>query len=381
MKKILIIILMVLCAASVFADFKFSGGAKIVWSYDFKTGKFTSSGRDGNAAVNMVVKATGDFYSITLQGPLYSRSSTTEGINGRITLKAIKLLNEFDIEFETIKSLDIYAGNSVIRSNIAYADPMAHDDGSLKLLIATNTKYLPYGLELGLENLVIKTGMTLAAEHQEYGFNVLGKFFDGALVAEAGYAYNSETEEPAASNDKTGHKFADGGNGNRIGTSFALDIAKLAGSEEWSTIVSADVQLNLDNKEANAYYAAGVVQYRNWFAGLEYKYTCAYIDDLKDTSGAVIQAGTKQARITGIEGKVRYTFDTKHKPTLYATAGYMLERKDLLSDYSDKGFMCSVGGTITVKEMTVKVEYRYAEHEWYTYPGSSKLNFEINFKF
>ena len=385
MKKTHVIFLILLCAlTSVFAEFKFTGGAKIVWSYDFNESKFTSSGREGSASLNMTVRATGDFYSIVLQGPLYSRSTTEEGMKGRITLKAIKLLEEFDIKFDKIKSLDIYAGNSIIRSNHAYADPLKHDDGSMQLLIATNSRFFPYGAEIGIDDFTIKFGMTINSEHQEYGFNVKGKFLDGAVEAEAGYAFNNDKEfkkEKVDGNEyRYGHKFEDGDNGHRVGTSFKVDVAKLANKDDLSVILSADVQLNLGYKEANAYYAAAVVKYQNWFGGVEYKYIPKTIDEWK-VDNVVKHAKIEHARISAVEGKVQYTFDTKHSPVVFATAGYMFDRHDLESDYKDKGFLLGVGASIKVKEMTVKAEYKYSTYEWSKFYGQSKVNFEINFSF
>ena len=374
MKKTLVIILIVLCAVtSLFAEFKFSGKAKIVWSYDFDNKEFTYSGRDGEAAANMTVRATGDFYSIVLQGPLYSRSSASEGIRARITLRAIKLLEEFDIKFDKIKTLDIYAGNSIIRGNHVYADPLGHDDGSVQLLIATNYANLPYGFELGTKTFTLKTGMTIADGHEEYGFNLKGSFLDGALLAEAGYAYNSDDHEPDSS-DRSGHKFADGGNGNRIGTSFQIDIAKIAGSENWSTILSADAQLNLDNQDANAYYAAAVVKYKSWFAGFEYKYIPVTLEYKE-------RPYKHNARLSGVEGKLQYSFDTKHSPVVFVTAGYMFDRTEFDYNVTDKGVLVGFGASIKVKEMTVKVDYKYTDYEWGKITGQSKLNFEINFSF
>lgn len=378
MKKTLLIILAILCVTSAFADFKFTGKAKIVWAYDFNKGEFTASGREGEAAVNMTVRASGDFYSITLQGPLFSRSTAYEGMKGRITLKAIKLLEEFDIKVDKIKSLDIYAGNSIIRANHVYADPFAHDDGSLQLLLATNSRYFPYGLELTVDNLTLKTGMTIASEHQEYGLNFKGSFLDGALVAEAGYAYNSDKEFKSetvnGNNYRYGHKFSDGGNGRRFGTSVTVDIAKLAGSENLNAILSADAQLNLDYKRANAYYAAAVVKYKNWFAGFEYKYIPVELS-------YEVAPKKHEARLSAVEGKIQYTFDTKHSPVLYATAGYILDRSELDFDKTDKGPLFSCGAKITIKDMTVKIEYKYTTFELDQFYGQSKLNFEINFSF
>lgn len=378
MKKTLIIILAILCATSAFADFKFTGKAKIVWAYDFATSQFTAKGREGEAAVNMTVRASGDFYSIVLQGPLFSRSTAKEGMKGRITLKAVKLLEEFDIKLDKIKALDIYAGNSIIRANHVYADPFGHDDGSLQLLIATNSRYFPYGLELTVDNFTIKTGMTIASEHQEFGFNFKGSFLDGALLAEAGFAFNNDKEfksETVNCNEyRYGHKFSDGGNGKRVGTSFSVDIAKLAGSENLNAILSADAQLNLDYKRANAYYAAAVVKYKNWFAGFEYKYIPV------ELSYNTLPK-KHEARVSAVEGKIQYTFDTKHSPVLYATAGYVLDRSEYDYDYSDKGLLLSAGASIKVKEMTVKVEYKYTTFELDQFYGQNKLNFEINFSF
>ena len=385
MKKLLLTLLTILCATSAFADFKFTGKAKIVWAYDFNKSEFTASGREGTAAVNMSVRATGDFYSIALQGALYSRSSSEEGIRARITLRTIKLLEEFDIKFDKIKAFDLYAGNSIIRANHVYADPFAHDDGSVQLLIATNYMYFPYGFELVIDKLTIKTGMTLASDskthvkHQEFGFNLKGAFLDGALLAEAGFAYNNDTNEPS-SKDRSGHKFEDGGNGRRFGTSFTLDIAKIAGSENLNAILSADAQLNFDNPDANAYYAAAVAKYKNWFAGFEYKYIPKSIEKLEE-DGKTIHEQIKRARITAIEGIIQYTFDTKHTPKIFVTAGYILDRHDLDSDYKDSGLLFSVGASIKVKEMTVKVEYKHNDYELSKFYGQSKLNFEISFSF
>ena len=382
MKKILIIILAILCATSAFADFKFTGKAKIVWAYDFNNGEFTASGREGEAAANMTVRATGDFYSIVLQGALYSRSSATEGIRARITLRAIKLLEEFDIKFDKIKAFDLYAGNSIIRGNHVYADPFGHDDGSVQLLIATNYMYFPYGFELAIGDFTFKTGMTLASDstthekHQEFGFNLKGSFLNGALLAEAGFAYNNDTNEPT-SKDRRGHKFEDGGNGRRFGTSFSVDVAKLAGSENLNAILSADAQLNLDNKDANAYYAAAVVKYKNWIGGFEYKYIPKTIEEWKEGNLPKIS----RARITAVEGIIQYTFDTKHTPKIFVTAGYMLDRHDLDSEFKDSGLLFGIGASIKVKEMTVKVEYKNNDHEMSKHYGQNKLNFEINFSF
>ena len=383
MKKILIVMLMVLCASSLFADFRFSGKVKTVWSYDFESKQFSFKGRDKNAngeqaAANMTVKATGDFYSITLQGALYSRSAATEGIKARITLRGIKLLNEFDINPKVIKSFDIYIGNSIIRSNYVYADPLKHDDGSVQLLLATNYMNLPFGFEMAIGNFTLRTGMTIADAHEEYGFNVRGSFLDGAILAEAGYSYNSDTNEPS-SKDRSGHKFEDGGNGSRFGTSAAIDIAKLAKKENLNVILSADAQLNLDNSDANAYYAAAVVKYKNWFAGFEYKYIPKTIEKWEAETKTYNKIA--HARISAVEGKIQYTFDTKHTPVLFATAGYMFDRHDLESDYKDEGFLFGIGASITVKEMTVKVEYKYTDYEWAQFYGQSKLNFELNFSF
>ncbi len=384
MKKLLLILLTILCATSAFADFKFTGKAKIVWAYDFNKSEFTASGREGTAAVNMSVRASGDFYSITIMGPLFSRSTDKEGMKGRITLRAIKLLEEFDIKLDKIKALDIYAGNSIIRSNHVYADPFAHDDGSLQLLLATNSKYFPYGLELTVDNFTLKTGMTVAAEHQEYGFNIKGSFLDGALIAEAGYAFNNDTEfkkETVNGNEyRYGHKFEDGDNGKRFGTSLSVDIAKLAGSEDLNAILSADAQLNFDNPDANAYYAAAVVKYKNWFGGFEYKYIPKSIDEWKEND-VTIKKQIKRARVTAIEGIIQYTFDTKHTPKIFVTAGYILDRHDLDSDYKDSGLLFSIGASIKVKEMTVKVEYKHNDYELSKFYGQSKLNFEISFSF
>jgi len=381
MKKTFIIILtLLICTTALFAEFKFSGKAKIVWSYDFESKKFTYTGRDGEAAANMTVRANGDFYSIVLQGALYSRSSSTEGIRARITLKALKLLEEFDIKFDNLKSLDIYAGNSIIRGNHVYVDPLGHDDGSVQLLIATNYMNLPYGFEIATKTFTLKTGMTLADGHQEYGFNLKGNFCDGALLAEAGVAYNSDTNEPS-SKDRSGHKFADGGNGHRFGTSFQIDIAKLAKSENLNVILSTDAQLNFDIPEANAYYAAAVVKYKNWFIGAEYKHIPVSLEYIETDAKGKETTVYHKARVSGVEGKIQYTFDTKHSPVVFATAGYMFDRSQYDYDITHEGLLLGFGASIKVKEMTVKVDYRYTDYEWGKITGQSKLNFEINFSF
>ena len=91
------------------------------------------------------------------------------------------------------------------------------------------------------------------------------------------------------------------------------------------------------------------------------------------------------ARISAVEGKVSYTFvENNLKPTLAATAGYMLSRKSLPGEpiaVDDKGFMFSVSGQITVLGLNVKLGYTFREFEPNKYFGTSKAYIELNFKF
>ena len=100
-------------------------------------------------------------------GALYSRSNDKEGINARITLKGKPLFKEAGIELNKLDQLDFLIGNQIIRSNKVYADPLAHDDGSVQLLLATNFRYLPAGIEFGTKNWTAKVAGTIIQDHEE----------------------------------------------------------------------------------------------------------------------------------------------------------------------------------------------------------------------
>lgn len=387
-KTILIILVLVLVIGSAFADVRFSGGAKAVWGYDFNNEEFTVSGRDksatGVAAANLMVKVVGDYFSFNFMGDIYSRSKDTEGINARITLRGKPLFKEAGIEFKTLEQLDFLVGNQIIRSNKVYADPLGHDDGSVQLLLATNSQYLPAGVEFGTKDWTVRIAGTIIKGHEEIGGNIRVKLFDGALWAEAGYAYNSDEKFDSA--NRLGHKFDDGGNGHRVGASASVDIAKLIGKDNLSIILSGDVQLNLndqnqaDNSNANAYFGALVLKTDRFFFGAEYRNIPRKIDEW----AGHIEDDTR-TRISAVEGKVSYTFiENNLKPTLAATAGYMLSRKSLPGEpiaVDDKGFMCSASGQITVLGLNVKLGYTFQEFEPNRYYGTSKAFVELNFSF
>ncbi len=398
-KTILIILVLVMVIGSAFADVRFSGAAKVLWGYDFNNQEFTVSGRDyasiretynygkiynTSAAANLTVKVVGDYFSFNFMGALYSRSNDKEGINARITLKGKTLLKEAGIELNKLDQLDFLIGNQIIRSNKVYADPLAHDDGSVQLLLATNFRYLPAGIEFGTKNWTAKVAGTIIKDHEEIGGNLRVKLFEGALWVEAGYSYNNDAE--FISTTRLGHKFDDGGNGHRFGASASVDIAKFLGMENKNIILSGDVQLNLndesqkENKNANAYFGAVVFKTEKFFFGAEYRNVPVKIDSWDGH----INDDTR-TRISAVEGKVSYTFvENNLKPTLAATAGYMLSRKSLPGEpiaVDDKGFMFSVSGQITVLGLNVKLGYTFREFEPNKYFGTSKAYFELNFKF
>ena len=391
-KTILIILVLVMVICSAFADVRFSGGAKVVWGFDFNTEAFYASGRDKTpvssstttpAAANLRFRVTGDWFYFDFMGAIYSRSNDSEGINARATLKGKPLLKEAGIEINNLDQLDILIGNQIIRSNKVYADPLAHDDGSVQLLLATNFRYLPAGVEFGTKDWTVKIGGTVVTGHQEIGGNIRLRLFDGALWAEAGYAYNSD--EKFDSPLRCGHKYDDGGNGHRVGASASVDVAKFFGMENLGIILSGDVQLNLSdgtdlygNKNANAYYAAFVLKTDRFFLGAEYRDIPKTIEKVEDVTERIL------TRIKAVEGKASYTFiDNNLKPTLEASAGYMLSRKNLSGqpENNDNGFMCSAAGSITVLGLTVKLGYTYQKFEPGKVTGASRAYFELNFKF
>ena len=381
-KTIAVILVFVLVIGAAFADFKFSGGAKVVWGYDFINNETTIGGRDllsngDTAAANLVFRVTGDYFSFNFGGALYSRSNGYEGINARITLRGKPLFKEAGIEITKLDQLDFLIGNQIIRANKVYADPLSRDDGAMQLLLATNSKYLPAGIELGTKNWTVKIGGSIKKDHEEIGGNLRLRLLDGAVWAEAGYAYNSDTTEPSSTN-RIGHKFEDGGNGHRAGASFAVDIAKIIDKEDLNLVLSGDVQLNFDDKDANAYFAAAVVKKDSFIFGAEYRSLPKTVtDDDK------VKPKTK-VRINAVEGKVSYKFtEAKLTPQLEATAGYVLSRKNIEgeAELDDKGLMWSASGSVTILGLTIKLGYSFREFEPDKYYGRSNAFLELNFKF
>ena len=373
-KTIAVILVFVLVIGAAFADFKFNGGAKVVWGYNFAKQETTVSGRDGNAAANMILRVTGDYFSFNFGGALYSRSSSTEGINARITLRGKPLFKEAGIEIEKLDQLDFLIGNQIIRSNKVYADPLSRDDGTMQLLIATNSKYFPAGIELGTKNWTVKFGGSIIKDHEEIGGNLRLQLLDGAVWVEAGYAYNSETEYDKT--NRLGHKFEDGGNGHRAGASFAVDIAKFIDKEDINLILSGDVQLNFSDSNANAYMVAAVFKKDSFFFGAEYRNVPKTIEK-SDTELA------RDVRISAVEGKASYKFtEAKLTPQLEASAGYVFSRKSISDDFEDKGFIWTASGSVTILGLTVKLGYTHSFCTLTKYDDKSdKAYIELNFKF
>jgi hypothetical protein len=373
-KTIAVILVFVLVIGAAFADFKFNGGAKVVWGYNFAKQETTVSGRDGNAAANMILRVTGDYFSFNFGGALYSRSSSTEGINARITLRGKPLFKEAGIEIEKLDQLDFLIGNQIIRSNKVYADPLSRDDGAMQLLIATNSKYFPAGIELGTKNWTVKFGGSIIKDHEEIGGNLRLQLLDGAVWVEAGYAYNSETEYDKT--NRLGHKFEDGGNGHRAGASFAVDIAKFIDKEDINLILSGDVQLNFSDSNANAYMVAAVFKKDSFFFGAEYRNVPKTIEK-SDTELA------RDVRISAVEGKASYKFtEAKLTPQLEASAGYVFSRKSISDDFEDKGFIWTASGSVTILGLTVKLGYTHSFCTLTKYDDKSdKAYIELNFKF
>lgn len=373
-KPIAVILLLVLFVGAVFADFRFSGGAKVVWGYDFAKKETTVSGRDGNAAANMVLRVTGDYFSFNFGGALYSRSTSTEGINARITLRGKPLFKEAGIEIKKLDQLDFLVGNQVIRANKVYADPLSRDDGAMQLLIATNSKYFPAGIELGTKDWTVKFGGSIIKDHEEIGGNLRLCLLDGAVWVEAGYAYNSETEYDKT--NRLGHKFEDGGNGHRAGASFAVDIAKFIDKEDINLIFSGDIQLNFAEPDANAYMVAAVFKKDSFFFGAEYR-------NVPKTIEKTVIEPERNVRISAVEGKASYKFtETKLTPQLEASAGYVFSRRSITDDFEDKGFIWTASGSVTVLGLTVKLGYSHVFSSLNKYNDKSDRAFlELNFKF
>ena len=380
-KSILVVLLSVFIIGAVFADFRFNGGAKVVWGYDFAKQATTVSGRDGNAAANMILRVTGDYFSFNFGGTLYSRSSSSEGINARITLRGKPLFKEAGIEIEKLDQLDFLIGNQIIRANKVYADPLSRDDGAMQLMIATNSKYFPAGIELGTQDWTVKFGGSIITDHEEIGGNVRLKLLDGAIWAEAGYAYNSETEYDKT--NRLGHKFEDGGNGHRAGASFAVDIAKFIDKENMNLILSGDVQLNFDEPDANAYLVAAVFKKDSFFFGAEYRNVPKTIEEVKDKDGKTIIIPERDVRISAVEGKASYKFtEAKLTPQLEASLGYVFSRKSISDDFEDKGFIWTASGSVTILGLTVKLGYSHIFSSLNKYDDKSdKAYIELNFKF
>ena len=378
-KSILVILLSVLVIGAVFADFRFNGGAKVVWGYDFAKQATTVSGRDGNAAANMILRVTGDYFSFNFGGALYSRSSSTEGINARITLKGKPLFKEAGIEIEKLDQLDFLIGNQIIRANKVYADPLSRDDGAMQLMIATNSKYFPAGIELGTQDWTVKFGGSIIKDHEEIGGNFRLKLLDGAVWVEAGYAYNSETEYDKT--NRLGHKFEDGGNGHRAGASVAVDIAKFIDKENMNLILSGDVQLNFDDSDANAYLAAVVFKNDSFFFGAEYRNVPKTIEEVKE--GKTILIPERNVRVSAVEGKASYKFtEAKLTPQIEASCGYVFSRKSISDDFEDKGFIWTASGSVTILGLTVKLGYSHLFSSLNKYDDKSdKAYIELNFKF
>ena len=377
-KTIAVILVFVLVIGSVFADFKFNGGAKVVWGYDFVKKATTVGGRENNGypAANMVLRVTGDYFSFNFGGALYSRSNNTEGINARITLKGKPLFKEAGIEIEKLDQLDFLIGNQIIRANKVYADPLSRDDGAMQLLIATNSMYLPAGVELGTKDWTVKLGGSIFKEHEEIGGNLRLILLDGAVLVEAGYAYNSDTTYNKE--NRLGHKFEDGGNGHRAGASFAVDIAKFINKEDLNLVLSGDIQLNFSESDSNAYLVAAVVKKDSFFFGAEYRSLPKTVRDDDKVKPNI------KVRINSVEGKVSYKFtEAKLTPQLEATAGYVLSRKNIEgeAELDNKGLMWSASGSITILGLTVKLGYTFRTFEPDKYYGTSNAFLELNFKF
>ena len=377
-KSIIVFLLLVLVIGSVFAEFKFNGGAKVTWGYDFSKNETTVGGREkDNKAANLVFRVTGDYFYFNFGGTLYSRSTSSEGVNARITLKGKPLFKEAGIEIKKLDQLDFLIGNQVIRGNKVYADPLSRDDGAMQLLIATNSMFLPAGVEFGTTEWTAKVGGTIIKDHEEVGGNLRLKLLDGAVWVEAGYAYNSETQY-YSSKFTYGHKFDDGGNGHRAGASFAVDIAKFIDKEDLNLILSGDIQLNFKDPDANAYLAAAAVQKDSFFFGAEFRSIPKTVNDDDNIKPKI------RVRINAVEGKVSYKFtEAKLTPALEATAGYMFSRKNVEgeAELDDKGLMCSAGASITILGLTIKLGYTFKEFEPDKYYGTSNAYLELNFKF
>lgn len=378
-KTVLVILLSVLVIGAVFADFRFNGGAKVVWGYDFAKQATTVSGRDGNAAANMILRVTGDYFSFNFGGTLYSRSSSSEGINARITLKGKPLFKEAGIEIEKLDQLDFLIGNQIIRANKVYADPLSRDDGAMQLMIATNSKYFPAGIELGTQDWTVKFGGSIIKDHEEIGGNLRLKLLDGAVWVEAGYAYNSETEYDKT--NRLGHKFEDGGNGHRAGASFAVDIAKFIDKEDMNIILSGDVQLNFNDSDANAYMVAAVFRKDSFSFGAEYRNVPKTIEEVTKDKKIIIPQ--RDVRVSAVEGKASYKFtEAKLTPQLEASAGYVFSRKSISDDFEDKGFIWTASGSVTILGLTVKLGYTHSFSSLNKYDDKSdKAYIELNFKF
>lgn len=378
-KTIAVILVFVLVIGAAFADFKFSGGAKVVWGYDFEKNETTVGGRDKTAesyktAANMVLRVTGDYFSFNFGGALYSRSNANEGINARITLRGKPLFKEAGIEIEKLDQLDFLIGNQIIRANKVYADPLSRDDGAMQLLIATNSIYLPAGVEVGTKDWTLKYGGSIFKDHEEIGGNLRLRLLDGALLVEAGYAYNSDT---AFIKDKRlGHKFEDGGNGHRAGASFAVDIAKFIDKDDMNIILSGDTQLNFDDPDANAYMVAAVFKKDSFFFGAEYRNVPKEMED-----------GLKEkVRISAFEGKASYKFtEAKLTPQLEASAGYVFSRKSITNDCdieNSNGLIWSASGSVTILGLTIKLGYSHAFSSLTKYNEKIENAYiELNFKF
>ena len=187
-KGIIVLLVAVLAISTVFAgDFKFTGKAQVGYTVSLDDGSVTPYGRDKLNASRINLAVSGDWYSISLRGAMYSRTSSSEGMAATINVDMVKLLATEDIDLPV--SLKLAIGNQSITSGSVYADPEGNGDDYIAF--ATTRTNLPMGITVGYSDYTVMGGLDFKGN---WGVQATGAVADKAVKAQAAIAGTADSK-------------------------------------------------------------------------------------------------------------------------------------------------------------------------------------------
>ena len=300
MKRFLLVLLIaVLAIGAVFADFSFSGAFKVGHKFDLDAGTKSIIGRDSANAGRFIVKATGDWFTVTFKGNLNSRSSSTEGTQASANINVVKLFSAADIALpENLKlSADVGYQNP---SSTTYTD-LAGTDHNIKFGVSVAN--FPIALTAGYDSYTVK-----------FAYDIIGEKF--GVEAKADNIVDGVSARVAYS---TKEKALDG--------SVSVDVKKLAGFD-FDAKVAGYVMVDTENSDNNKYIATITGEYQGIDLGVEFNHA----------SGKNV-----------INGQVGYKFkDVKLTPEVTVLPSYNL---------TDSEFGIEVDLALSVDKLTFEVDY------------------------